>query len=214
MRLRQKFIFGLCSLLLASCAFGLPGGQHSYHDTIADIKTSGNITVAIATHDQRQYVLSGQSAPNYVGMQRGQYGFPFNVMTVSGKTLAEDMTASICNSLSTRGFKTVAVTVAHSDSKNRVVEKMREQKSNRLLLLSLNKWQSDSFLNTVLSYDLRLDVFDAEGNKLAEEGLKGDDELGGDFGDPSGYAREAVPKRFKEKIEALFNNENVLKSLR
>jgi hypothetical protein len=210
MRLRQ-ILYVLCSFLLASCAFG---NQHSYHDTIADIGTSGNITVSVATYDQRPYVLSGQSLPNYVGLQRGGYGNTFNVTTASSKTLAEDMTTSICNSLAARGFKTVAVIIPHSDSKDRVMEKMREQQSKRLLLLSLNEWQSDTYSSTGLVYDVRLEVFDAAGNKLAEKELKGFDHLGDDFWNPPKLAREAVPKAFKEKIEALLNNEDVLKSLR
>lgn len=211
MRLRQVILLILCCVLLASCAIG---NQQSYHDAIADINASGNITVAVGTHDQRQYVLSGQSSPNYVGMQRGGYGNPFNVTTLSGKTLAEDMTASICNSLSARGFKTVAVTVTHSDTRDRVLEKMRAQKSERLLLLSLNEWQSDTYQNTGLAYDIKLDVFDAEGKKLAETALKGNDNLGGSFWNPPAYAKEAVPKAFKEKIEALLNDKNILETLR
>ena len=144
----------------------------------------------------------------------GAFGNPFSVTTVSGKTLAEDMTTSICNSLAARGFKTVAVIIPHSDSKDKVMEKMREQKSKRLLILSLNEWQSDTHINVGLAYDVRLEIFDAAGNKLAEKKLKGFDDLGQDFWDPQGLAREAIPKAFKEKIAALLNNEDVLKSLR
>lgn len=146
-------------------------------------------------------------------MQRGGWGNPFNVTTASGKPLAEDITTSICNSLSSKGFKAVAVSVSYSDSRDKIMEKMREAQSERLLLLTLNEWYSDTYTNTGLSYDVKIEVFDTNGNRLAEKRTKGDDNLGGDFWNPPAHAKEAIPKAFKEKLEALLNNEEILKTL-
>lgn len=93
------------------------------------------------------------------------------------------------------------------------MEKMREAQSERLLLLTLNEWYSDTYTNTGLSYDVKIEVFDTNGNRLAEKRTKGDDNLGGDFWNPPAHAKEAIPKAFKEKLEALLNNEEILKTL-
>ncbi len=210
MRLSHITFILLSIFLLTSCAVG---NQHSYHDTIVNIAASGNITVAATTHDQRQHIVSGQSPPDYVGMQRGGFGNPFNVTTASGKPLAEDITTSICNSLSAKGYKAVAVSVIHTDSRNKIIEKMKQTKSKRLLLVTLNEWQSDTYTNTGLSYDIKLEVLDSSGHKLTEKIIKGDDNLGGSAWNPPAHAREAIPKAFKEKLEALLNSEEILKTL-
>jgi hypothetical protein len=210
MKLRHAIISLLSILILTSCAVG---NQHSYHDTIANIAVSGNITVAATTHDQREYIVSGQSPLNYVGMQRGGFGNPFNVTTASGKPLAEDITTSICHSLSVKGFRAIAVNVAPSDNRNDVIAKLRTSESQRLLLLTLNELQSDTYSNVGFSYNMKLEVFDPNGNKLAEKSIKGDDSLGGSAWNPPERARGVIPKAFKEKLEALLNSGEILKTL-
>jgi hypothetical protein len=91
--------------------------------------------------------------------------------------------------------------------------KMRETKGKRLLLLTLNEWQSDTYTNTGLSYDVKLEVLDSNGYKLTEKVIKGDDNLGGSAWNPPSHAREVIPKAFKEKLEALLNSEEILKTL-
>lgn len=70
------------------------------------MEAHGTITVAVATHDQRPYVVGGNKKPNFVGLSRGGYGNPFDVVTVSGNPLADGFSESISRSLAARGFKT------------------------------------------------------------------------------------------------------------
>ena len=72
----------LCAATLAGgCAVG---NQHVYRGASAEIGTSGDTTVAVATQDLRPYVASGEKAPNFVGLSGGGFGNPFNVTTASG----------------------------------------------------------------------------------------------------------------------------------
>ena len=71
------------------------GNRHAYHETVAVLQASGSKTIAVATHDEREYVRSGHKRPNFVGLQRGGYGNPFNVTTASTHPLAQDMTDAI-----------------------------------------------------------------------------------------------------------------------
>lgn len=210
-----KTLFSIISLLLTGilangCAVG---NKYSYHNTVANIQASGSKTVSIATHDQREYILSGRKHPDFVGLQRGGYGNPFNVSTESEKPLAEDMTKTIAASLSGKGFKAVPIMVSHSENEVAAVDKLNASLGEILILLILNEWKSDTATNVALIYDVTLKVYDNAKNPLTEKSLKGRDDLKGDFWNPPAYAKEHVPKAFKQKIEELFNSPEIIKTL-
>lgn len=214
----NKSFLLLSILLLISCA---AGHKIKYHDTVASISTSGSITIAVTTHDQREYILSGQSNPDYVGLNRAGFSLvpfkPQSITTESGKSLAEDITASICNSLAAKGFRAIAVNAMPSEDKNKILAKMKEIKGERLLLLTLYEWQSDTYVNTGLFYNVKLEIFDIHGNKLTEKIMKGEDNLGhGDdsFGLAIVKMQKIIPKVFKDKIEVLLNNKDVVETLK
>lgn len=213
-----KFFLLLSIVLLISC---FAGHKIKYVDAIATITASGSITVAVTTHDQRQYILSGESTPDYVGLNRGgASAVPFkpqSVTTESGKPLAEDITTSICNSLAAKGFRAVAVNVMPSEDKNKILGKMKESKGDRLLLLTLYEWQSDTYNNTGLFYNMKLEVFDINGNKLTEKIMKGEDNISrGDYTSLLAIdeMKKVIPKVFKDKIEVLLNNKDVVETLK
>ncbi len=199
------------ALALNACAVG---NTHRYHDTVADIKASNTIVIAVATHDQREYVISGRKNPDFVGLSRGGYGNPFNVSTASEKPLAEDMTQSIANSLAKKGFKAVPVTVVHTDNRQAVIDKLRAADGERMLIFTLTEWKSDTYMNTALIYDVKAEVLDRNGKTIAEREIKGRDDLGGSFMNPPSHAKEAVPVAFKEKIEKLLNSSEIEAALR
>ena len=201
----------LCAATLAGgCAVG---NQHVYHDGTAEIGTNGNTTVAVATQDLRPYVASGEKAPNFVGLSRGGFGNPFNVTTASGNALAQDFSATIARSLEAKGYKATAVRVAGSAPAN-VKELVAKSGKERLALVTINEWKSDTMMNTALYYDLLLRVYDAGGKQLGENRFGGKDDLGGSAMNPPGHAREAVPLAYRRKLEELFDSEAVRQSLR
>ena len=197
--------------LLVGCAVG---NRHAYHTVVAAAAVSGAGQIGIVTHDQRPYVLSGNKEPQFVGLQRGGYGNPFDVRTGENRPLADDMTQALANSLKQKGFQAVPIIVAHSENPDRVRERLAQSGAPRGLLLTLREWKSDTFSNTSLVYDVTLRVLDASGQVLGEKRLQGDDNLGGDFLNPPGHAREAVPRAFKAKLEALLNDESIVRALR
>jgi len=198
------FFILIFSILTSGCAIG---NKYAYHDMVAGINATGTKTVSIATHDQRRYVVDGEKTPDYVGIQRGGYGNPFDVSTESGKALAEDMTAVMSASLARNGFKAVPVTVLHSENPTAVMEKLKKSGGELLLLLMLNDWFSDTYYNVGLRYDVTLKIFDKDGSPVAEKTLGGEDNLGGD-------ARKAAPDAFAIKIEELLNAPEITKALR
>ena len=99
------------TLLCHGCAVG---NRHAYHTTVAPLQASGSHTIAVATHDEREYVRSGNKQPDFVGLQRGGYGNPFKVTTESGHALAQDVTDSITASATGYVPSTGGVTVVPS----------------------------------------------------------------------------------------------------
>ncbi len=197
-------------LLGAGCAIG---NRHDYADVVADVKASGNSSIRVATHDQRSYVVSGTKLPQFVGLQRGGYGNPFNVSTSTNKPLADDITAAITTSLARKGFRTIPVIVSRADSKEAVLKKAQAAGAERSLIVTLSEWKSDTYTSVALVYDATMMVFDNEGQKLAEKKIEGRDNLGGSMWNPPSHARQAVPAAFKQKLEELLNDPDILRAV-
>ena len=98
------------------------------------------------------------------------------------------------------------------DSIDSVMEKLKANNGENLILLTLNEWKSDAYMNASLYYDVNLKIFDRTGNVLAESDIKGTDNLGGSFNIVK-YSKIVVPQTFKKKIEELLNNPDVVKAL-
>jgi hypothetical protein len=89
-----------------------------------------------------------------------------------------------------------------------------ETRSERVALVLIQEWKSDTYQNTALSYDVTLQVYDEAGKKLAENRISGRDDLGGSAWNPPSHARTAIPAAYKKKLEDLFAADAVVESLR
>jgi hypothetical protein len=193
----------LCTTLLGGCAVG---NAHRYSDTVVDINSPTTRSVAFTVYDQREYVMSGNKTPDFAGLSRGGFGNPFDVTTESKKPLTEEMTLSIAATFKKNGIKAIPVVVAFAGKRSNVIEKLKATGGERLLLLTVFEWKSDTYSNTSLHFDVNAEVLDREGKTLAEKRSKGVDELGGSAWNPPAYAKDAVRKAFKEKVETLLNS--------
>lgn len=212
---KESIISIIIWVVVMSCLGGCAiGNTYSYHDVVADMIPSGDKTISISTHDQREYVVSGKKQPSFIGLQRGGYGNPFNVNTESGKALAEDMTNALAVSLSKKGFKCIPVVVLQSENANTIMQKFKDTSSDFFVLLTLNEWKSDTYTNVALIYDVNLKIYNKTGAILAERSLKGNENLGGNFFNPPAHAKEVVPAAFKQKIEQLFNDAKIVNAVK
>jgi len=193
--------------LCCGCAIGV---KHNYADAVPQLTVSGPGTLAVATHDQRPYIVSGDTGPAFVGLSRGGYGNPFQVQTESARPLAEDMTRVMCRALNAKGFQCVPVIVAAPDRSDEVQRQLQAVAGNLALLLVLHEWKSDTYINTALTYNVTLSVLDSRGAVIVKIDMKGVDDLGGDFWNPPAHARTAVPTAFKQKLEELLDHPEVL----
>lgn len=167
---------------------------------------------AVATHDQREYVRSGDKDPDFVGLQRGGFGNPFDVRTADDRPMADGMTTAIVSTLARKGFQAQPVALTHTLSAPDVRQRIAEAGAERGVLLTLREWKSDTALRVGLTYDITLSVLDRTGAVLAEKALQGRDNLGPILV-PSD-AERAVAGAFKTKLEQLLDDRKVSAALR
>jgi hypothetical protein len=199
------------SLAAGGCAMG---NRYAYDTTVATTGITGSATVAVAAHDERTYVISGEKTPQFVGLQRGGYGNTFDVKTGADKPLAADMTSALAASLNQGGFKAQAVAVAHTDSAEQVRKALIATGAERSVLLTVREWKSDSMMRIGLDYDLVLSVLGKDGAVLGESQLKGAKEVLGAATVLPSDVGPIVANAFKAKLEQLFADPAVANVLR
>jgi hypothetical protein len=211
---KSFFLVSFSLLLLAQgCAVG---NKYNFADTRADLQVSsaGRSTVAVATLDQRQDILSGTCPPTYVGMQRAGLGNPWRVNTVSDLPLAEDMTKAVSESLAKKGFKATPVIVVHALSEQQARQALATKQVERSILILIKKWESDTYMNIGLDYDLRLMILGSNQMVLAEASTAENKTISGSFWDPPSAAKEQIPIAFKQAMEKLLNDPKVVAVLK
>lgn len=183
--------FALLTLALAGCAVG---NRYDYGSSIEGLPVTGSGKIAVTVTDARPYVLSGDKKPDFVGLQRGGFGNPFDVRTGSGQPLATEMRDAIAKALQKQGFSVVAAT----------------EPADRKLELKVLEWKTDVMMHLKTLYDLELSVFDGSGALLAKSATKGEDVGGGGF--ESQNASNAA-KSFELRLTELVRDSGVQQAL-
>lgn len=205
-RLIQLILLGL---LLQSCAFGQ---RVAYHQAgTLDVQASGRHTLVIGVQDQRPYVVSKEKSEDFVGISRGGFGNPFDVVTDSGSPLAEDITMSLVKACRNKGYTVTSVKLSPGTSREDVLQALRRAQSARAVLVRLIEWKTDSMFTTALHYTVFLEIFDESGKLLANNQVNGKDKIEG-YTFPSDLA-DLVPPVFASKMEQLFNHPKVKSAL-
>lgn len=213
--MKQRFIRLALILLIGSLLGGCAvGNKYMIADIQPQFEATGNYSVVVASLDQRKFIVDKTSPDTYVGMVRGGYGNPFNATTVSGLPFSDDVSQSICNALIRKGFKATVISVESDLSEEKVLDRLLANKDDRALLVIIQKWESDSFYNLNVGYDLILKIIDKDGTILATANTKDDVSVPGNIWIGSlEMSKTEVPNIFKKSIESLLNNPDVVKVL-
>jgi hypothetical protein len=208
-----RFVPALVFLMMISfgCAVG---NKHRYHDATIHLGIVGGKTIAVTVHDQREYVVNGSKATHFVGLSRGGFGNPFNVGTVTGKPLAEDMTVAISAALKKAGFQVRPIFSSYSEEPQRIIQNLQKAGMQCLAILCIHNWKSDTYTRTALIYDVSLSIYDQDGKLLGESKIEGHDDLGGSFWNPPSHAKSTVPAAFAKKIEQIFSTPEIREILK
>jgi len=204
------------ALLAGATALGgcAAGNKHAYTGATPALAVSGTRVAVVAVRDARAYVLSGRWAPDYAGLTRGGFGNPTDILTESGNPLAADFGTTIAAALRARGFKATVLAGAVPGSAEGIAVALKKAGAERLVVVLIEEWQSDTLINTTLVYGLDLQVYDGAGKVLGATRLTGREDLGGDAADPPGHARTAVPAAYRRVLEQLFSAPPIVNSLK
>jgi hypothetical protein len=204
------FSIGVITILAYGCA---AGNKYQFAGVTANVQASNKIYVAVASLDQRLTVLSGESPEDYVGMQRAGFGNPFNVTTDSGLPFADAVSQSICQSLKQKGFDAKSVLIKLGTPGKAALKELLAKQAERSIFVNIIQWESDTYTNIGLTYDLALTVFDEDGSAVAQSIAKDTTTIPGSFVNPPEAARKKIPVAFKDMIEGLLNDPQIKKAL-
>ena len=154
-----RAVLMLCAFaILGGCAFGQ---KIDYRQSTPYLSARSDTPVEVNVIDERPYVVSGSKNPTYVGTLRALYYNPFNINTLTGNPLSFDIKEAIRSSLEKSSIKAPA---AYSTT--------NADPGQKLLMLKLREWKSDSYMRTRFDYDITASVLDEHGKELATKSAK------------------------------------------
>lgn len=198
-------IVACLSLFALAPACG-PAGSYRVDDLQPKLAATGNRKLAVATHDQREYIRKDEKERSYLGALR-KSGIPYDMLTASGKPLADDLTGVLCAALTRAGYTVLPIQVVPHFTELDVVKALTEKGAGRSVLLVLSEWMSDTRGElTDLRFDLRLSVINEHRSMVAQARIKGQEQL-------SGPAGQQVPQALQAKLEQLLGHADVSATL-
>jgi hypothetical protein len=206
------------ALLASGCNPIDPLGLSS--NAVADYEwTDGNFgidsdaMVAVAVVDRRDYVLNGERPPKYTGLVRDGFGIPFDAVTRSQRSLAEDFAISIVAGLRGAGIKAEAPEHSPSRSLEQLRKDLMRANADRYVLLILNQWKTDTYQSTALYYALELTIYGRDGVERMRKDFAGKDEGRSVALTPKGRNAEMVGQLYPARLKKIFEDEKVVAAL-
>lgn len=203
----RQVVSVLLLFLLPACTVG---NTYDYR-TAPELRARSSGTVAVGVHDKRLYIVSNDKQPDFVGLQRGGFGNPFEVTTRSGAALADDFAQTIVDALSRNGIAASTVALSPQDGRKAAMQTMAGTGAERAIFVTLDEWKSDNFINVALVYNLSAEVFDSQGKVLAETRRQGRDALGAGLGET--IVGNLVADGYMRILGALLNDERIVAAL-
>jgi hypothetical protein len=171
----KKFLLSLIVIFTVSLITGC-GGVVDISRMQFEAPIQGLGKVAVVVHDQRPFVVNENKQPNFIGLRRNGYGMPMDVVTKSGETLADDVSAIITSSLRGSGFQAKSFEVTHEETVESSINKIVKEQYDRVVVFTISQFRSDTWFEVELVWALSLDVYDNAGSMLSHYSLEGQDE--------------------------------------
>ena len=203
------------ALLCAGCH--AVGQSFDLASALLTLAASGAGSIAVGAADRRERIRAGERPPTFAGTLRGGFGNPFEVKIRGDRPLAHVTADVIAKGLAAKGFRATAVKIDPMADEAAVLAGLAAAGADRLLLIDIQKWHSDTYVQVGMHYLLTAKVLDRSGAVLAEATVTGadggKDNLKGSVMNPAGYAKRIVPKAFRGQLERLLNAEPIVKAL-
>jgi len=197
----------LTSVLGLGCA---SGARVAYDGVQINLPFVGKQHVAVAALDQRPSVKSGERDPSFTGMLRADSETTSAVSTASGRAFAEDVSEVVGRGLGRSGFRVDRVTFDASLSNEQVFERLEVTGATHLVLVVIREWQTITFQNTEVRYDLGLEIRNPAGALQGESTRRGSDQLPEAHADSETVRERANQRALEQKLNLLFAEPRVV----
>lgn len=151
------------ALLLTGCAAGNRIDYRLSVPSISSLPAVEKKEIEVAVVDQRPYVTSGRKRQTFVGVMRALAYVPYNITTLSGLSLSNDLQQATLSSLRRQFLNARA---GLSD-----LSKASSQ-DHLLLRMTLRDWKNDVYMRARFDYDITVEVIDHSGMILASKTAK------------------------------------------
>ena len=146
-------------------------------------------------------------------MTRGGFGIPYRVYTRSGAPLADDISKAVVSSLNDSGYLATEIKGFPVSDAQVAKARLLGSSSERHILITINKWESDTIVNTDLTTELNVQVFDKSGKLLAADSYSASKNIGGNFLDPISAARQNIIAESTKILSQIFSSAKISNSL-
>lgn len=195
-------------LVLLGCASSIActsGHRHAYHDVTLNLPFVGSKHVAVLALDQRPEVVSGERLPSFVGVHRETPDGQDAVFTASGEPLAVDVGNVVSRAFTRSGHRVETLRAAPGLSDEQGFAELQKTRASHLILISIRRWQTETFKNTQVVHDLGLGVYNHAGARQATVNLKGTDQLNASHHDSDAAIELAAQRALEQKLGILFS---------
>ena len=144
----------ILGLVFGGCAAIDTRPKTTYGDTLLTLPyQGGGLKVVVVTQDQREYVLSGQTKPEYVGQVRDrEWGTPSYRYTESGQPLASDLLHAASEALRRSGYLVSQVELHPKDTGVIALTSLHAPEDARILYLVVYGWMYDYYQGVSFNY--------------------------------------------------------------
>jgi hypothetical protein len=211
----NKNIIGFLLLALLSLSGCAIGNKISYTGKTGIKPQYNNDTpILVICQDKRPYVISGDKKPNFVGLTRSLYGIPYPTATTSGKPLADDFAGLLINTFNGESGKdnAIAESVNPTTTDSEIVEIIKKStpENGAALLYTITEWKTDTHFTASLHYNVKLSVYNKNGDLIKNKSIQGIDKLGNDQREE----RKTLANAINDIYGSLLNDEDMVSSIK
>lgn len=198
-------------MLTAALVFGCASGTQVAYDRVQiNLPFVGKKHVAVAAIDQRPSVKSGAHGASVTGTLRSDSQTAAPVATASGDAFADDVSEVIARGLGRSGYRVDRLTPEASLSEEQVFAELEATGATHLVLLVVREWETVTFQNTEVRYDLELEIRNPAGALQGESTRRGSDQLPPAHTDAADARERASQSALEQKLNLLFAEPRVV----
>lgn len=163
--------------------------------------------LAVAVLDKRSFVLSGEKPPSYFGKLKYAFGEPDDAEIASGAAVATVYSNFLAELLSNNQQNFKAVDLPLKSSPDKIYRKMFDKNINRVVILTLNEWESWTKKDTELVFEVVVSVYDRAHGLVAREKFEGDTTIvGSALSGPKTNVKNALETAIPQIMRLIFKD--------